>query len=210
MKNIGKIKKLSDNELVKKYKATLDYDSIGELYCRYTEFVFAVCMKYLKNEEKCKDAVMEIFEKLIKDLLKFEIDNFKPWLHTVAKNHCLLTIRSEGYKQRFEKKYKIEQENFVENTNEMYLVENNKQMSETKIIYEALNQLKKEQKKCIELFYLQEKCYNEVSEITGFSMKQVKSYIQNGKRNLKLYLSKINTGNFKVHIIMFLSVLFNL
>jgi RNA polymerase sigma-70 factor (ECF subfamily) len=47
-----------------------------------------------------------------------------------------------------------------------------------------------EQKQCVKLFYLQEKCYKEITESTGFDMNKVKSYIQNGKRNLKICMEK--------------------
>ena len=50
--------------------------------------------------------------------------------------------------------------------------------------------LNPEQKQTVELFYLQEKSYKEIVDQTGFSMNDVKSYIQNGKRNLKIMLSK--------------------
>jgi len=54
----------------------------------------------------------------------------------------------------------------------------------------AISNLNTEQRLCINLFYLKEKCYEEISMQTGYSLKQVKSYIQNGKRNLKIYLSQ--------------------
>jgi len=206
--NSKEIQTLTDNQLVESYKQTVDYNYIGELYQRHTQFVFAVCMKYLKNEDKCRDSVMEIFEKLIDDLVKFDIENFKPWLHTVTKNHCLLSIRSEGYKNKFETRYKKEVESFVENEDDLYLFNENEKQEEFSTLNDAVNELNNEQKECIELFYLKEKSYNEVADITGYSMKQVKSYIQNGKRNLKQYLIKNQNINI-ITIIMFL-ILFNI
>ncbi|MFH2094729.1 MAG: sigma-70 family RNA polymerase sigma factor, partial [Bacteroidota bacterium] len=97
---------LSDSQLVDKYKSTRDYNYIGILFQRHTQFVYAVSMKYLKDQDKSKDAVMEIFEKLVNDLLRFDIENFKGWLHQVTKNHCLLTLRSEKYQRKFSEKYK--------------------------------------------------------------------------------------------------------
>ena len=117
-------------------------------------------MKYLKNEEEAKDAVQHIFLKVLTEVNKYKIDFFKSWLYMVAKNHCLM-------KQE--------------------LLENERTYS---LLESAIEELNEEQKQCVILFYLQKKSYNEVSEQTGYSLLQVKSYIQNGKRNLKLLLEK--------------------
>lgn len=184
------IKELSDIELISKYKNSRDKIYIGELYERYTRMVFFICMKYHRDEEKSKDAVMQIFEKLFNDLLKHEIESFKSWLHTVAKNHCLIQLRSDKSELNRHNKFKTDQKSFVESGDELYHdnVEQNTTYEDK--IDDALNSLNKEQKICVELFYLQEKCYNEIAEITGYDLKKVKSYIQNGKRNLKIYLLK--------------------
>ena len=57
---------------------------------------------------------------------------------------------------------------------------------------EGIGELKDEQRECIELFYLKECSYAEVASMTGFSLKEVKSHIQNGKRNLKNYITAKN------------------
>ena len=188
MVKIPNIKNLSDIELISEYKKTREKIYVGELYERYTRMVFFICVKYHKDEEKSKDAVMQIFEKLFIDLLEHEIMNFKSWLHTVSKNHCLIQLRSEKSEFKRKDKYKKDQKSFVESETDLYLdnVEQNNTYEEK--IDDALNSLNEQQRVCVELFYLQEKCYNEVAEITSFDLKKVKSYIQNGKRNLKNYL----------------------
>jgi len=189
----------SDNELIYKYKQSKDVLLVGELYKRYTRFVFLVAMKYLKNQEDSKEAVMMIFEKLVQDLLKHEIENFKSWLHVVTKNFCLQQLRQN---QAFQKKHH-EYENFSVSfmENETNLHHTNIQENEQKYqaLEKAMNQLNSEQKICIELFYLQEKSYKEVVELTGFDLNKVKSSIQNGKRNLKLNMQKLGI------ILLFLS-----
>jgi len=182
------IEKLPDTKLINSYKKTRDKSLVGELFERHTHFVFCVCMKYLKDEDKSRDAVMQIFEKLFDDLLKHDVENFKAWLHTVTKNHCLLQIRSEKTHKKYEAEIKKDHADVMESADNLYLdIENDKEIK-LKYLEEAINDLGEEQQKCIDLFYLHEKCYNEVAEITGYSMKQVKSYIQNGKRNLKNYI----------------------
>jgi RNA polymerase sigma factor (sigma-70 family) len=145
-------------------------------------------MKYLKDEDESKDAVMQVFEKLLEDLKKYRIENFKSWIHTTAKNHCLMKLRSEQSvfikKEELKKDYPI----LMESDDEMHLNSENVNEAYLSHLEKAVDELNEEQKTCIELFYLQGKCYQEVAETTGFSMKQVKSFIQNGKRNLKIYI----------------------
>ncbi len=185
-------KQFTDTELISRYKETGNSSFVGEIYERYTRFVFCVCMKYLKNIDNSKDAVMQIFEKLLDDLKKHNIEKFKPWLHSVTKNHCLLQIRSEKYLLKNQDELKKDYPVVMELSNNLYLDIEDAQETKLRYLEEGINQLSIEQKKCIELFYLKEKCYNEVAEITGYTMNNVKSYIQNGKRNLKNYILNKN------------------
>jgi RNA polymerase sigma-70 factor (ECF subfamily) len=189
--NIFKPKELTDEQLILKYKESSDSKYVGELYQRYTHICFAVCMKYLKNEEDAKDAVMQIFEKLMADLLKHDVQFFQGWFHTLVKNYCFMQLRSKKHSSEFDENITGKNANgFVETQEDEHL--NDKILLEVKIenLEKAIHQLKNEQKDCIELFYLQNKTYNEIQDITGFDYKQVKSFIQNGKRNLKNYLEK--------------------
>ncbi len=192
MEKHRKIHKLSDIELIDRYKANNDTLNIGILFKRYTDFVFLVCIKYLKNEQKSKDATMQIFEKLLLDLKKHKIEKFKPWLHIVSKNHCLLQLRKDKYTLKKNKDYEKDYKLFMENETKTYLINEEDKEKELNKLEVAIQRLNNEQKECIELFYIQEKSYKEVVDETGYSMKQVKSYIQNGKRNLKNILTKLN------------------
>lgn len=182
------ISNYTDNELIAEYKKKGDNAVVGELYTRYSHLVYGVCLKYLKDEDESKDAVLEIFEQLITDLLKHDIVNFKSWLHSVTRNHCLMQLRKEQTQQKRvnEYQYAVEQDGVFEQPFQLH----EKQVQETQLtdLEKALLELKEEQRVCIELFFLKEKCYEEVAEITGYTMNQVKSYIQNGKRNLSLKL----------------------
>jgi len=147
-------------------------------------------MKYLKEEDTCKDVVMDIFEQLFDKLLKHEISNFKPWLYSVAKNECLHHIRDRRHVLKDEWYEKNNGADVMENNPFLYpdkeIVLNNQFMK----LERAIADLSEEQKICIELFYLHDKSYEDISLSTGYDMKKVKSYIQNGKRNLKIYLLK--------------------
>jgi len=188
---VANIKALTDEQIIEEYKKTSDKNWVGELYKRYTRFVFLVSMKYLKNEERCHDAVMQIFEKLFTDFHKHKIERFKPWLHTVTRNHCLIMLRKDQSLLLKEKKYQIEQDSFMETEEDLHLDSTNDKDKELSCLKQAILDLSEEQKLCIELFYLQEKSYKEIVDETGFPEKKVKSYIQNGKRNLKIKIMKM-------------------
>ncbi|MCH8317627.1 MAG: sigma-70 family RNA polymerase sigma factor [Bacteroidetes bacterium] len=180
----------SDSELIEKYRDSHDNSYIGELFQRHSHLVFGVCMKYLKDEAVSQDAVMQVFEKLLTDLLKHEVTNFKSWLHSVAKNHCLMQMRKERVELSKNEEYKIIESDDMEITsylhlnNEHHFPAEDKEQQVTNL-HAAIGQLSKQQKICIEMFYLQEKCYKEIEVLTGYSFKQVKSFVQNGKRNLE-------------------------
>lgn len=171
----------SDTELVELYKKTADPKVLGELYQRYMDLVYGVCLKYLKHPENAQDSVINIFEELVTKLQKHEVDNFKGWLHTLTRNHCLMRLRSEKKNQ----KINIDVE-LVQSVENVHLNgELDKEENFLKLDY-CLSQLQEEQRKVIELFYLQGKCYNEITSITGMEWNKVRSFIQNGRRNLKL------------------------
>ena len=157
---------------------------LGELYERYMPLVYGVCLKYLKSREDSQDAVMQIFEKLIDQLQKHEVGNFKSWLHVLAKNHCLMQIRSSKGKQS------VELENSGSENMEFSIVPHHDEEKGQEVnlnhLSGCMEKLSAEQKKCVELFFLEEKSYHQVVEASGYELKKVKSYIQNGKRNLKI------------------------
>lgn len=181
---------MSDAELIQSYKKTGNTIFHAELFERYTHLVFGICMKYMKNEDDSKDEVMLIFEKLLADLHNQEIQNFKNWLYSVAKNHCLMALRKEKRIQKNKSAYISDhRDEFMESFNAMHQINEEKDVSGEKL-KKGLEKLNDDQRTCIDLIYLQNKSYKEVTEITGLDFKKVKSHVQNGKRNLKIYLEK--------------------
>ncbi len=180
----------TDEELIEQYRQTKNSEIVGRLFERYASFVFSVCLKYLRDKEKARDITMLVFEKLIEALLKFEVKSFKAWLHMITRNQCLMYLRSEKTKFKNSNRFINDEKSFMENGT----VPHHDEKDETEIniskLPEAMNTLSDKQRICIELFYIQDKSYVEVSEITGFTLNDVKSFIQNGKRNLKIYLTK--------------------
>lgn len=182
---------LPDSEIIKLYKETGDPEWVGVLFERYTHLVFGICLKYLKDEEDSKDAVMEIFESLFEDLLIHDVKNFKSWLYSVSKNFCLMQIRKLKIIPRTEEiTEKKMNHSFVEFMQELHPYKEQETDEMFNKLQEAMGQLKPGQERCIKLMYLQEKSYKEVAEITGYNLKKVKSYIQNGKRNLERMLKQ--------------------
>lgn len=178
---------LSDEELVAHYQTTGDKQAVGDLFKRHSLMCFAVCNKYFKNEEKANDAAMSIFEKLFTDLQKHEVKNFKSWLHSVCRNYCLMQLRKPQIIVPLDDTTEKSEEDFMQLEN--FLHQNNKE-EKLQELEKALSWLSDKQRECIDLFYLKKKSYKEISEQTGYTTNDVRSQIQNGKRNLKITLKQ--------------------
>lgn len=176
----------SDQELLERYYTSQDNQWLGILLERYTLLLLGVCMKYLKNEEEAKDSVQQVFLKTITELHKYRVEYFKSWLYMVTKNHCLMKLRDKQGKQPAELKEQMAVVTEEENSKAIH-IEKERQLE---LMTESLEELNNEQKQCVTLFYLEKKSYQEIAHDTGFTLMQVKSYIQNGKRNLKLLLEE--------------------
>jgi len=172
---------LSDPELIAAFKKNGDIKYVSSLYLRYTELVYGVCLKYFKDSERSKDAVMDIFEELYKKLDRYEIANFKSWLHVLAKNHCLMQLRSP--KNITSTEFNVD---IMQSEQETHLEEEHleKEANYTRMEH-CISKLPEEQRQTIELFYLQSKCYNDIVSLTGIEWNKIRSHIQNGRRNLK-------------------------
>ena len=174
----------NDAELVEQYKSGSDINVLGELYGRYMELVYGVCLKYFKEPEEAKDAVINIFEELVTKLKKYDVANFKSWLYQLAKNHCLMKIRSGKSKPVV---VDIDIMHFGENNHPDNISQKEEQLNGME---NCIEKLPAEQKQAIQLFYLQEKCYKEIADLTETDINKVRSFIQNGRRNLKICMEK--------------------
>jgi len=183
---------LPDEELINKFREEENSLYIGELFSRYAHMAFGISMKYLKNEEASRDSVMHIYESLIEDLKKHDIQNFKGWFHMVIKNHCLMELRKKKSESKRKEEFEKDEALFMELEQQVHLLSETSVDKELELdnLGDCMSQLKEEQRKCVEMFFLQEKCYKDISRATNFEIKKVKSYIQNGKRNLKNCLEK--------------------
>lgn len=176
---------ISELELLAEYRSTGNLELLGKLYEQYMPLVFGLCLKYFRDEEQSKDAVMQIFEELVKKLRVHEVTNFKAWLYTLSRNYCLMVLRSSSKHEMLS----ID-ENFMENEAFVHLNLEDDTEEKLSIMVKCIEDLPSEQKVSINLFYMEQKCYKEVADQTGFELNKVKSYIQNGKRNLKICIEK--------------------
>ncbi len=174
----------TDHELVQQYREGGDMETLGELYNRYMELVYGVCLKYMKEPEEAKDCVINIFEELVTKLKKYEIDNFKGWLYQLAKNHCLMKLRAG---KKIPVNIDVDLVHLSENNHLDTVMEKERNLNSMEF---CIEQLPGEQKTAVQLFYLQEKCYKEIAEATNTDINKVRSFIQNGRRNLKICMEK--------------------
>ncbi len=187
--NNSQYQHITDKDLLDKFYTDEDNKWLGILLQRYTLLLLGTCMKYLKNEEEAKDSVQQIFLKVIVEVKKYKIEYFKSWLYMVARNYCLMKLRDKNTIAPLEENISIPEE----------MPDNYELMNKEKTfvyIEKSIQELNEEQQKCVTLFYLNKKTYQEISDNTGFTLMQVKSYIQNGKRNLKILVTqKLNEKN---------------
>ncbi len=179
------ISTLPDEELLAQYNRTGDTKYFGELYNRYIPLLYGVCLKYLGNAEKAEDAVMQLFEELIEKVGRYEIAVFRTWLYSVVKNHCLGLLRKEEREipMNFEA-------DFMEYADIVHLLSDGDEDARLPALQKCMGQLPPQQRTCIELFFMKEQSYADIVALTGYSLNLVKSYIQNGKRNLKICILK--------------------
>ena len=186
MNDLQKIQSATEEVvLIAGFKESGDLNILAELYKRYMELVYAVSLKYLKDSEASKDVVMEVFEELIHKLKKHDVVNFKSWLYTLVKNHCLMKLRILS-----RHKSVILDENGMQLQEELHQDDVNEKEWQLQRMSDCIQKLAAEQKLTVELFYLQQKCYREISTITGLDWNKVRSLIQNGRRNLKICMDK--------------------
>jgi RNA polymerase sigma factor (sigma-70 family) len=184
---------VSDEQLIERFRLSHDNVYIGELYSRYAHLILGLAIKYFKNETDATDAVSAIFELLLKELKKYQVENFKSWLYTVSKNYCLQELR----KRKSSKEKSLLYEDFVQETMENGQAEHLSKAEKEKVfeqLEKSVNLLKYNQRLCIKMFYLEGLTYADISAQTGFSLKEIKSYIQNGKRNLQILMTQENNG----------------
>lgn len=176
---------ITDQELLQRFYADRDNKWLGILLPRYTMLLFGVCMKYIKQEEEARDCVQQIFVKIITELPKYQVEYFKSWIYTIARNHCLMKLRDQHSRSA------ALSEDMASSWDEEGGKSKHQEKEQTlQLMSDALEELGKEQKLCVILFYLEKRSYQDIAATTGFTLMQVKSYIQNGKRNLKLLMEK--------------------
>ena len=170
---------------MKQYVQTSHQELLGQLYSRYIPLVYGLCLKYLGQVEDAEDAVNNIYEELTRKVHKYQIDNFKTWLYSVAKNHCFQILRKE--KGRV---FEDIDERIMESDELEHLIDVDEDGEKEHALNYCLTTLPEKQRQCIVHFFFEDCSYADIVEKTGFALNKVKSYIQNGKRNLKICILK--------------------
>lgn len=185
----------NEEQLLKQYRETGELRVLGKLYTPYMPLLYGVCFRYLKDHERSEDAVIEIFEQLVDKLRIHTVTNFKSWLYTLARNYCLMELRKDGKMVSVsldaESSDQLAGEAAAWGVESEFNFQHEQQLS---VMESCMEQLPEGQHRCIKLFYLEQKCYQDIADLTGYEMNQVKSYIQNGKRNLKICMERNTDG----------------
>ncbi len=182
--------KLTDEELIKKYRFSHDKTYLGELFLRYTPYIFGVAIKNLKSQKEAEDVTLTIFNKISSDLKRIDVTDFSKLLYQLVKELCDIEVKKKNATGEESKMILID-ELTKESDDNLYINSDKPKLSlDANNLRLAIDTLNESQKICIDLFYVQNKSYQEVADITGYSLNQVKTNIQNGKRLLKTYVEK--------------------
>ncbi len=191
VRNIEPYHSLSDEELVAKFAQTKQQAYFEELYNRYLHLSYGVCLKMMKNEADSRDVVSDVFKTLYLKLPTANVQSFKAYVYAVSRNECIAKLRkrkSESKKMQEWQRTENTQNAFMENDGLVALSDVGPSMD--KLVENAIARLGDEQRTCIHLFFYDNKSYKEIAAQTGYSEKHVKSFLQNGKRNLRIALEK--------------------
>ena len=175
----------TDADLLELFRQTDRSEYLGDLYNRYMPLVYGLCLKYLKDADSAQDAVMQIFEVLLEKVGRFEIKEFRTWLYSVARNHCLQLLRKTKREIATDFGGVV-----MESDGDLHLFDREEGEARMEALEKCLKELPFTQRESVRLFFLEEKSYAEVADATSYNLKSVKSYIQNGKRNLKICIEK--------------------
>lgn len=175
----------SDEELLQLYRKSRKPEYLVGLYGRYTPLVYGVALKYLKSAPDAREVVMLILEDLFEKILQYDIRVFKSWLYTCVRNYCLVELRSRS------KNLTVElDEKFMEFCDGFTLDREDEPVEQDEALQVCLESLPERQRKCVHYFFFEEFSYKEIEQKSGFSLKMIKSFIQNGKRNLRVCLEQ--------------------
>lgn len=186
-KTNASLKELDDKLLADHYRSSGNQQALAELFNRYKGLLLGVCYKYLQDTEAAADALSDIYVELVDKMQRHVVDTPKAWLHTLARNHCLMKLRKEKNTATQEI-----QDYHVQSEGGWHPVDNAAVEKENKLqaLEHCIEQLKKDQQLAVRLFYLEQKCYNEIADATGIAWNTIRSHIQNGRRNLKICMEQ--------------------
>jgi RNA polymerase sigma factor (sigma-70 family) len=84
----------TDAEVIRSYLATQDARYFTQLYRRYANKVYGKCISILKNDAEARDAMQDIFVKIMLNLGNFgEKSQFSTWVYSITYNYCIDAIR---------------------------------------------------------------------------------------------------------------------
>ena len=175
----------SDDALLQQFFESADQKYLGQLYSRYMPLVYGLCLKYLEQVEDAEDAVINIYEEIFQKISNYQVENFKTWIYSVAKNHCLQVLRKE--KNKFFKEIDC---SVMDSEEFEHLIDVTDDTGKQEALNFCLETLPVAQRRCIEYFYFESFSYADIVDKTGYALNKVKSFIQNGKRNLKICILK--------------------
>lgn len=177
----GAPEQLTDEQLLGKYLSGSESRYLGQLYERYMPMVYGICLKIMRDPGKAEDAVMNIYEELTRKVKEHEIGSFRGWLYVLARNHCLMEWR-KNHRRPTDLHEDMGRYDAVEEAFQYELPKDGTPLEK------CMDELPPQQRNSVQWFYYEDKSYKEIADLIAEDVGKVRSYIQNGRRNLKICL----------------------
>ncbi|MEL6655687.1 MAG: sigma-70 family RNA polymerase sigma factor [Bacteroidota bacterium] len=175
----------SDEELVRQFQQSGDRFLLGLLLRRYSQSILGTCHYYLRQPQDAEDAAMEVCELIVRQLQKpKEIKRFKDWVFIIARNYCFRKLKDNKRLTELSTEW---EKDFL-NSDVQYELGDTLYVQEEALyarVDAEIQQLNEQQRLCLTAFYWQGEKYKDIAARYGMTTDEVRSAIQNGRRNLR-------------------------
>ena len=163
-----------------------DFDA---LVIRYKDMIFNLCLNITEDYDEAVDCSQEVFIKMYKNLHKFGFrSSLSTWLYSIALNTCRNRL-SLSYRKR-----RVSMDGFEnlhpagDDADPQFLYERSEG---ERAVRKAVSMLPEEERILIVMRDLDERSYEEISEITGIKTGTIKSRISRGRHRLRGLLQEV-------------------
>lgn len=158
------------------------------LFYKMRDKLFRYALRFVKESETAEDVIQDVMVKLWQKRQEADsIENLEAWLMVLTRNRSLDILRRDKEK--------------MVNVDEAYGISDkapipDKLMEQTDLLNQlniCLDQLPEKQRQIFHLREIEQLSYDEIVQVTGFTLDDVKVSLFRARKHIQRMLSKINT-----------------